>query len=370
MNAPKTPIGSLSGSQVSVPALTISGSQVSVPAQKTSMPGSQVTAPAKIPSPQVSKPAPKPSYPQDHCRNYLPHIENKHYQMITFRLNDSVPKQVIEQWKASVKELQAGSQFGSQVSAPASSGSQVTAPAPKAPHLSTLSSRLSISEKLNKHQQTIRRLLKLIDQYEDAGFGQCLLRDDSVAKIVCDTLYHNHQKKYELICWCIMPNHVHTLIAPVPGMSLSEIMYDWKSYTTYAINKALKRKGKLWMMEYFDRYIRDNDHFDKVVNYIHNNPVKAKFVDDPSEWHWCSANPIFSGSQDSTPGSQVATPAKNLGSQVTTPAKILDSQVTTPAQAINISPAGLETCETTKEHFFPAGPETCEPTSNEKQQSL
>ena len=135
------------------------------------------------------------------------------------------------------------------------------------------------------------------------------------------------------------------------------------------------------MMEYFDRYIRDNDHFDKVVNYIHNNPVKAKFVDDPSEWHWCSANPIFSGSQDSTPGSQVATPAKNLGSQVTTPAKIfdlqvatpakiLDSQVTTPAQAINISPAGPETCETTKEHFSPAGTETCEPTSNEKQQSL
>lgn len=153
-------------------------------------------------------------------------------------------------------------------------------------------------------------------------------------------------------------------------MSLSEIMYDWKSYTTYAINKALKRKGKLWMMEYFDRYIRDNDHFDKVVNYIHNNPVKAKFVDDPSEWRWCSANPIFFGSQDSTPGSQVTTPAKNQGSQVTTPAKIFDLQVTTPAQAINISPAGLETCELTKEHFFPAGPETCEPTSNEKQQSL
>ena len=43
------------------------------------------------------------------------------------------------------------------------------------------------------------------------------------------------------------------------------------------------------MMEYFDRYIRDYDHFEKVVNYIHNNPVKAGLVKSPSEYRWSSA---------------------------------------------------------------------------------
>lgn len=214
------------------------------------------------------------------------------------------------------------------------------------------------------HQQEIHRLLKLIDQYEDAGIGECLLRDDRIAQIVQDTLLFNHQKKYELLCWCIMPNHVHTLIAPVEGMSLSEIMYDWKSYTTHAINKALNRKGKLWMMEYFDRFIRDNDHFQKVVNYIHNNPVKAGLVADPADWRWSSAR-SYLGSQVSVPA--ITTATAPTGSQVSVPAST-DPRVSTPAptEAVSSS-AGSETCRPIDSNPLSAGRETCEPTSNEKQ---
>ena len=330
-------------------------------------------------------------YPHDHCRNYLPHIENKQYQMITFRLNDSVPRHVVEQWKETLNHL-TGSQVGPQVSVPAAAGQQVSAPAATGSQVSELakntdsqvSNFATTNSPFRTHQQEIHRLLKLIDQYEDAGIGECLLRDDSIAQIVQDTLLFNHQKKYELICWCIMPNHVHTLIAPVEGMSLSEIMYDWKSYTTHAINKALNRKGKLWMMEYFDRYIRDNDHFQKVVNYIHNNPVKAGLVAEPADWRWSSAG---SGSQVSVPAQtvlQVSVPAQTVlqdtapatttaptpaGSRVSTPAlTITGSQVSKPAitEAVSSS-AGSETCRPIDSNPLSAGRETCEPTPNEKQ---
>lgn len=270
-------------------------------------------------------------YPHDHCRNYLPHIENKQYQMITFRLNDSVPKHIVEQWKETLNHLtgsQVGPQVGPQVSVPAATVSQVG---------SQVSAHKTTNSPYRTHQQEIHRLLKLIDQYEDAGIGECLLRDDSIAQIVQDTLLFNHQKKYDLICWCIMPNHVHTLIAPVEGMSLSEIMYDWKSYTTHAINKALNRKGKLWMMEYFDRYIRDNEHFQKVVNYIHNNPVKAGLVANPADWRWSSASSQLGGSQVSVPAT------------TTTPASTPQS-ASNPVISISFSPS-------------PAGRETCEPSS-------
>ena len=43
------------------------------------------------------------------------------------------------------------------------------------------------------------------------------------------------------------------------------------------------------MPEYFDRYIRDQEHFNNVVNYINNNPVKAGLVDDPTHYRWSSA---------------------------------------------------------------------------------
>lgn len=391
--------GSQVGSQVSAPAPQVS--QVSKPASTN---GSQVSKPASK-EPQTSTPTPQNSQvtspaqpslkrPQDHCRNYLPHIENKRFQMITFRLNDSVPKHVIEQWKETLNHLtgsQVGSQVGPQVSVPASTSSppftsaspssQVSAPAQKGSRVSTPApqgSQVPAFAKEKNHQQKIHRLIKLIDQYEDAGIGECLLRDDRIAQIVQDTLLFNHQKKYEMICWCIMPNHVHTLIAPVEGMSLSEIMYDWKSYTTHAINKALNRKGKVWMMEYFDRFIRDNDHFQKVVNYIHNNPVKAGLVADPTEWRWSSAG---SGSQVNTPaptGSQVSALATTTGSQVSAPAPTTGSQVSalattvsTPATKESISSsAGSETLGSINTNPHSAGRETCGPTYSEKQQSL
>lgn len=390
MNAQK-----LIGSQVSVPASK--EPQVSAPAPQSSQDskpaptiGSQDSKPASK-EPQVSTPAshnsqatfpaqPSLKRPQDHCRNYLPHIENKRFQMITFRLNDSVPKHVIEQWKETLNHL-TGSQVGSQVSAPAPTGSRVSTPAPQGSQVSELA---PTKTPFKTHQQEIHRLLKLIDQYEDAGIGECLLRDDSIAQIVQDTLLFNHQKKYELICWCIMPNHVHTLIAPVEGMSLSEIMYDWKSYTTHAINKALNRKGKLWMMEYFDRYIRDNDHFQKVVNYIHNNPVKAGLVADSADWRWSSAGSQI-GSQVSAPATTVSAPATTTapaptGSQVSAPAPtgsrvsmpaITNSQVPTPATAESeSSSAGSETLGPINTNPHSAGRETCGPTPSEKQQSL
>jgi hypothetical protein len=46
--------------------------------------------------------------------------------------------------------------------------------------------------------------------------------------------------------------------------------------------------GKIWQEEYWDRFIRDEKHFNDSVNYIHNNPVKAGLVKTPQEWAWSS----------------------------------------------------------------------------------
>jgi REP element-mobilizing transposase RayT len=48
-------------------------------------------------------------------------------------------------------------------------------------------------------------------------------------------------------------------------------------------------KSPLWHPEYWDRYIRNEKHFDDVVDYIHMNPVKAGFCRKPADWKWSSA---------------------------------------------------------------------------------
>ena len=237
----------------------------------------------------------------DHCRGYLPHIENKQYQMITFRLYDSVPKEVVEGWKETLSLLGSlTSKLGQLTS------SQREQQEPR---------RLSFST----YKTEADRLLALLDKYEDAGYGSCVLKNDNVAKIVHDAIFFYHGKKYNVISWCIMPNHVHVLIEVMKNISLSSILHSWRSFSSNEINKLLNRSGRLWMPEYFDRFIRDNDHFNNVVDYIHNNPVKAGLVKEATEYKWSSAgyanfSPTVCHKQDACEPSgekKFATPTKN-----------------------------------------------------------
>lgn len=71
-----------------------------------------------------------------------------------------------------------------------------------------------------------------------------------------------------------MPNHVHVLIKPYTGFSLPKIVHSWNSFTANVGNKILGRKGKFWMDDYFDRYIRSEKHFNYTIDYIINNGKK------------------------------------------------------------------------------------------------
>ena len=76
-------------------------------------------------------------------------------------------------------------------------------------------------------------------------------------------------------------------------------------------NKLLGRTGPFWMQDYFDRYIRDEEHFAAAREYIEQNPVKADLVQSAGDWQWGSASGKDAGgtpaSQDAPlPGSQPA----------------------------------------------------------------
>ncbi len=82
--------------------------------------------------------------------------------------------------------------------------------------------------------------------------------------------------RYDLIEMIIMPNHVHIMIRPYEGQHLHNIIQSWKSFTAMKANLILNRRGEFWMKDYFDRYIRNEEHFIKVINYIRNNDKKRE----------------------------------------------------------------------------------------------
>jgi len=175
-----------------------------------------------------------------YSRGYLPHFDHQNLiQMITYRLADSLPESVL-------KKL------------------EITAT-----------------------HDTERR--KQIDACLDAGHGSCSLKDSRVASFVEDALLHFDGKRYKLLEWVVMPNHVHVLVEINAEYQLSQIVHSWKSFTAKEANRILGTSGRYWQPDYFDRFIRDDAHYVNAVAYIHQNPVKAKLVTKPEDWPYGSA---------------------------------------------------------------------------------
>jgi putative transposase len=86
-----------------------------------------------------------------------------------------------------------------------------------------------------------------------------------------------------------MPNHVHVMLEPFPGMALGEIVRTWKTYSAKRINEFMGLSGPVWAADYHDRYIRDLKHFEAAKDYIRRNPVKAGLCSSAAEWPWSSA---------------------------------------------------------------------------------
>jgi len=132
------------------------------------------------------------------------------------------------------------------------------------------------------------------------------LNDDRIAKIVVDTIHHFLAHPHQLLCFCIMPNHVHLickpcnlvdrvssvrLVSPYESFPLTRILRRIKGATARQANLILRRQGAFWQHESYDRVIRDGEELEMTLWYVLNNPVKARLVDEWQKWPWTYCNP-------------------------------------------------------------------------------
>ena len=187
-----------------------------------------------------------------HSRGYHPHFDQPGLiQSITFRLHDSVPESLLQEWHEELDIERAG------------------------------------GPRTQDERQA--KLRDRIDKYEDSGHGACHLREPGIAMIVEEALLHFDGERYRLLEWCVMPNHVHVLVETVPGHALGDMVQSWKSFTAKEANRILGRSGKFWMADYYDRYIRDERHLAATCAYIRGNPVKAGLCEREEAWRFGSA---------------------------------------------------------------------------------
>jgi REP element-mobilizing transposase RayT len=204
-----------------------------------------------------------------HSRGYLPHWDHPGMiQSLNFRLGDAMPQEVLDRWK---NELGLTNPAGSAGVSPAASPT----------------SRRDASAPGEKQRQI--ELRRRVEEWLDAGHGACWLRQPEVAALVEGALRHFDGERYRLLAWCVMPNHVHALIETCEGFPLADVLHSWKSFTSRKASKLVGRSGEFWQREYLDRYVRNAEHYQAVVAYIEENPVKAGLAKVKTEWPWSSA---------------------------------------------------------------------------------
>lgn len=124
-----------------------------------------------------------------------------------------------------------------------------------------------------------------LEAWLDLGHGVCHLREAGVAQLVAEQLRKFDGTRYRLLAWTIMPNHVHVLFE-VSEVPMAKVVQQWKGASARAVNALLGLQTPLWQADYWDTYMRNEDHQERTLRYLRNNPVKAGLVTDWQAWPW------------------------------------------------------------------------------------
>jgi putative transposase len=132
--------------------------------------------------------------------------------------------------------------------------------------------------------------------------------------IIVDSLkYCQEHKGLDIYAWVLMSNHLHAIVSAREGYKLSDILRDFKKFTSKRIIDAIKEEPEsrrdwlLYRFEYAGKFRtnienykvwQDGNHakecfspdftIEKLV-YIHNNPVRALIVETPEHYLYSSA---------------------------------------------------------------------------------
>ena len=131
---------------------------------------------------------------------------------------------------------------------------------------------------------------------------------------IVESLNHCIDKKgMEIFAWCIMPSHVH-LVFRSNVLKPEDLIGIFKSYTSKKLVKLIagnmEESRRDWMLNAFkkagaansnnskNQFWQQNNHpielwsnnvIQQKIDYIHNNPIEAGFVENDYEYLYSSA---------------------------------------------------------------------------------
>ena len=138
--------------------------------------------------------------------------------------------------------------------------------------------------------------------------NRSFLAKERTCRYLADAIERSREKhKFDLWAYVFMPTHAHVLVWPTTDPYLI-------SRVLTSIKQSVSRRALIYLRKHNpiglqwvatgqkhvpyrfwqdgggdDRNIRSPETLKAMVEYIHNNPVRAGLVDGPEDWFWSSA---------------------------------------------------------------------------------
>ncbi len=158
----------------------------------------------------------------------------------------------------------------------------------------------------NEHKRYFAKFDAVLDRIKT---GPMWLQKAEIAQIVVDKLHAMADGgAFYLIAYCIMHNHVHMLVdmkRQIDKLRPDEAITDENYIQVSRLMQALKNDisteactmleldGYFWQKDNYDHYVRTDQEFQNIANYILHNPVKADLVESWDQWKFSYINPDY-----------------------------------------------------------------------------
>jgi len=104
--------------------------------------------------------------------------------------------------------------------------------------------------------------------------------------------------EFEIVAICVLKDHLHMIIKEKELKNFSKIVSNFKKYFSYNLSekqnkenlpKSMQKRKEagVWQRRFYDHIIRNQDDFNKHVDYIHYNPYKHYQI-PPKDWKYSS----------------------------------------------------------------------------------